>query len=74
MDTFRFPYFVEHGEDGWYVGSVPALPECHTQGRTVEELRDNLKEAVELYLENMTEEEKAELNGEYFVEEIEVAA
>jgi len=45
-------------ESGGYVAFVPALPGCHTQGDTLEEVRKNIKEAVELYLETLTEEEK----------------
>jgi predicted RNase H-like HicB family nuclease len=40
---------VEQDEDGWYVGSVPGLPGCHTQGKTVEELAERMKEAISLY-------------------------
>ena len=40
------------------MASVPELPGCHTQGDTLEELMGNVKEAIELYLETMTEEEK----------------
>lgn len=43
---------VEQDEEGWFVGSVPELPGCHTQGRTIEELATRMREAVELWLEN----------------------
>jgi len=48
-------------EAGGYIAFVPALPGCHTQGDTLNELMDNVKEAVELYLETLTEEEKKDL-------------
>jgi len=48
-------------ESGGYIAFVPALPGCHTQGDTLNELMDNVKEAVELYLETLTEEEKKDL-------------
>jgi predicted RNase H-like HicB family nuclease len=35
-------------ETGLLVGSVPGIPGAHTQGRSVEEVRDNLKEVLEL--------------------------
>jgi predicted RNase H-like HicB family nuclease len=38
-------------EDDYYVGSVPALKGCHTQGKTIDELLKNVKEAIELCLE-----------------------
>jgi len=45
-------------ESGGYVAFVPALPGCHTQGDTLEEVRKNVKEAVELYIETLDDEEK----------------
>ncbi|MFQ6054720.1 MAG: type II toxin-antitoxin system HicB family antitoxin [Methanosarcinales archaeon] len=38
-------------EDGGYNVSCPALPGCHSQGDTIEEAIENIKEAIELYLE-----------------------
>ena len=46
---------VERDEDGWYVGSIPELPGCHTQGKTVEELVERMKEAISLYLDEIDE-------------------
>jgi predicted RNase H-like HicB family nuclease len=37
--------------DGWWIGYVEELPGANTQGRTIEEARSNLQEAVELVLE-----------------------
>jgi predicted RNase H-like HicB family nuclease len=52
MDNQRqFDVIIERDEDGVYVGSVPQLPGCHTQGRSVDELIERMKEAVELCLE-----------------------
>jgi len=42
---------VEKDEDGVLIGSVPSIPGCHTQGKTIEELIDNLKEAIEVNVE-----------------------
>jgi len=42
---------IEKDEDGYYVASVPELPGCYTQARTLDELMERIKEAVELYLE-----------------------
>jgi len=49
--VFDFTVLIEKDEDGCYVGSVPSLKGCHTQGKTVDELMKNIKEAVELCLE-----------------------
>lgn len=42
---------IEKDEDGYYVASVPELPGCHTQAKTLDELIERVREAVELYLE-----------------------
>ncbi|RLI46723.1 type II toxin-antitoxin system HicB family antitoxin [Candidatus Bathyarchaeota archaeon] len=58
---YEFDAVIVEDESGGYVAFVPALPGCHTQGDTLQELMDNVKEAVELYLETLSEEEKKEL-------------
>jgi predicted RNase H-like HicB family nuclease len=40
-------------ETGGYVVEVPSLPGCVSQGETVEEALANIKEAIELYIEDM---------------------
>lgn len=47
----KFKVVIEQGEDGYYVVTVPSLPGCITQGKTKEEALENIKEAIELYLE-----------------------
>ena len=54
-------------ETGGYVAVVPALPGCHTQGDTLMEVMENAKEAIELYLETLTTQEKKELLKEKVV-------
>jgi len=54
----KFSVVVERDEDGYYIASVPALPGCHTQARTLDELTNRIREAIELYLQ--TERSKAE--------------
>ena len=44
---------VEQDEKGYYVAEVPALPGCLSQGKTHEEAVDNIKEAIEGWLEVM---------------------
>jgi len=58
---YEFDVVIIEDETGGYIAFVPALPGCHTQGDSLNELMDNVKEAVELYLETLTEEEKKEL-------------
>jgi predicted RNase H-like HicB family nuclease len=45
-----FRVLIERDEDGWYVVTVPALPGCVSQGRTEEEAKRNIAEAIELHL------------------------
>ncbi|MDI6709043.1 MAG: type II toxin-antitoxin system HicB family antitoxin [Methanobacteriota archaeon] len=49
----------EDKEDGGYVVSCPALPGCHSQGDTIEEALENIKEAIEGCLEVLNERAKA---------------
>ena len=50
----------EKDDNGYYV-YAPELPGCQSQGDTFEEASVNIKEAVELYLETLSSEEKEEL-------------
>ena len=45
-----FTIIIEEDEDGFFVGTVPSLKGCHSQGRTIDELLANMKEAIELCL------------------------
>jgi predicted RNase H-like HicB family nuclease len=68
--SMKFSVLVERDEDGYYIASVPELPGCHTQARTLDELTGRVKEAIELYLdtEGTKAEGKVELVGVQFVE------
>jgi predicted RNase H-like HicB family nuclease len=57
---YEFDVVILEDETGGYVAFVPNLPGCHTQGETLEELMENVREAIELYLETLTDEEKEE--------------
>jgi len=59
--VYEFDTIIVEDETGGYIAFVPTLPGCHTQGDTLQELMGNVKEAIELYLETLTEEEKKEL-------------
>jgi predicted RNase H-like HicB family nuclease len=43
------------GEDGYWVVECPSLPGCVSQGKTREEALDNIKEAIELWIEDAQE-------------------
>ena len=51
VKVLNFKAIIKQDEDGVFVASVPAIPGCHSQGRTYEEALENIQEAVELCLE-----------------------
>lgn len=51
----EFNVVIERDEDGYFVASVPALPGCHTQARTLDELMDRVREAIAVCLEDGAE-------------------
>jgi len=64
---------LEPAEEGGYTVYVPALPGCISEGDTKEEAINNIKEAIELYLETLTEEEiKTYLSKEILTTSLEV--
>ncbi len=46
-----FSVIIELDAQGYYVGSVPALRGCHTQAKSLDELMERIREAIELCLE-----------------------
>jgi predicted RNase H-like HicB family nuclease len=53
MDVDRtFEVLIEQDEDGWFVAHVPAMPGCHTQGKTRKQALERIKEAILLWLES----------------------
>ena len=58
-----FYVVIERDEDGFYVGEVPQLRACYTQGRTLDELMTNIREVIELCLEEQHEEPVPEFIG-----------
>ena len=59
---------LKKGEDGYYVVTVPSLPGCISQGKTKEEALENIKEAIELYLEVLQEKELKKIQKAEVVE------
>lgn len=47
----EFTVVIEKDEDDWLISSVLELPGCHTQGKTLDELIERTREAIEAYLE-----------------------
>jgi predicted RNase H-like HicB family nuclease len=46
----RLHVVVRRDEDDYYVATVPELPDCHTQAKSLDDLMSSIKEAISLYL------------------------
>ena len=55
--SYKASIIIEKDEHGYYA-YCPELEGCQTQGHSFEEVLTNIKEAVELYLETLSEEER----------------
>lgn len=65
METVRtYTIVVEPEETGGYLVTVPALPGCFTQGRTLEECRERAAEAIEVHIAGL------QADGEPIPEEV----
>ncbi len=51
----KYVYIIEKANDGSYSAYVPDLPGCTSCGDTEAELRENIREAVALYIESLRE-------------------
>jgi predicted RNase H-like HicB family nuclease len=47
----QFDVVIERDAEGFYVASVPQIPACHTQARSLDEVIERIREAIELCLE-----------------------
>jgi predicted RNase H-like HicB family nuclease len=63
MKNKEFYVVIERDEDGMYIGEVPQLKACYSQGKTIDELMKNIKEVIEMCLEELEEELTTEFIG-----------
>lgn len=54
----KFPVFLEKDEDGFYIVECPLFSGCYSQGRTMDEAMKNIKEVIELCLEEEANQER----------------
>jgi len=52
----EFTVIIQRDEEGYYVAEVPGLKGCHTQAKSLDELMERIKEAIQLCLEVYGEE------------------
>ena len=68
----QFDVVIERDEESYYVASIPQIPGCHTQARSLDEVIERIREGAELYLEvEGTPEQNLEFVG---IQRITIAA
>ncbi|MDP3763637.1 MAG: type II toxin-antitoxin system HicB family antitoxin [bacterium] len=55
MKTYTYRTIIEPDEDGYH-GFVPSLPGVHTVGKTIEETKQNLDDAIRCHLEGLAKD------------------
>jgi len=74
QEMVRITGYIERDpQTGLYVAIVPGIPGAHTQAETLDELQENLKEVVELCLEEMDEEARKQIPQFVGIQQLEVA-
>ena len=62
----EFNVIIERDADGYFVASVPSIPGCHTQAKSLDELMERVREAIELCLEVDENQIEYEMASEFF--------
>lgn len=63
----KLTLIVKKGKNGYLIGQIKELPEVFTQGLSIQELKENIKDALEMYLEDVRE--RYQPDGEMLQEE-----
>jgi predicted RNase H-like HicB family nuclease len=58
MSTREFTIYITKEEEGGFSGQCAELPGAISQGETIEELKENMKDAISLIVESIKEENK----------------
>jgi predicted RNase H-like HicB family nuclease len=75
MTALTFNVVYEDAGDGWVYAHVPELPDVHTQGQTLDEAREMIRDAIELVLDDRRRrDEPIPSTGWALVESVEIAA
>ena len=67
LKHINFTAIIEKSEDGWYVGQLEELPEVISQGKTIQELKQNLQDALELIITHQRETTLSLYQGKKFI-------
>jgi predicted RNase H-like HicB family nuclease len=65
----RFTAIIERDEDGIYIGQIEEVPAAISQGKTLEELKENLQDALDLIFTVNREEVETNYQGKIFFRE-----
>lgn len=60
---------IEEGENGWFVGQIEEIPGVLSQGKSIDELKRNLLDALNLYLETQRELTEMDYKGRNIIRE-----
>ena len=63
MKKVSISAIIEISPEGWYVGQLEEFPEVISQGKTIEELKENLKDALSLVMEEQREKTQEQYRG-----------
>lgn len=76
MNTYQFTVIYERQPEGGYLVSVPALPGCYTEGRTLEEAHTMADDAIRAYCASLVKHGEpipTEYHAEQFIGRVSVA-
>jgi predicted RNase H-like HicB family nuclease len=62
-EQHEFFVVIERDEDGFFIGEVPQLRACYSQGKTIDELMANMGEVIRLCLEDENQDTLPEFVG-----------
>lgn len=71
-NTLHLPVIVEQDEDNMYIVSCPVFKGCHSYGKTIDEALDNIKEVIEMCMEEEKENKESLSNSFIGFRELEV--
>ena len=75
MSSLKFNVVYEDAGEGWVYAHVPELPEVHTQGESLDQAREMVRDAIEMVLDERRERgEPIPQTGWALVEAVEIAA
>jgi predicted RNase H-like HicB family nuclease len=69
MNKINYTAIIEKSDDGYYVGQVQEIPEVIAQGKTIEELKQNLMDAIQLVIDYHREQTIGNYKGRKFIKQ-----